>query len=104
MSYLFLVGYFVNALFASTNWRLSPHMVLIECILSVLYSKYGLRCAATEVQGKRWDLLSDGSGLHESLGTMDKQTKGAAPDLWIMALMASQLREPPAIDHTRMLA
>lgn len=52
MSYLFLVGYFVNALFASTNWRLSPHMVLIECILSVLYSKYGLRCAATEVQGK----------------------------------------------------
>lgn len=60
MSYLFLVGYFVNALFASTNWRLSPHMVLIECILSVLYSKYGLRCAATEVQGKRWDLLSDG--------------------------------------------
>jgi hypothetical protein len=26
----------------------------------VLYSKYGLRCPATEVQGKWWDLLLDG--------------------------------------------
>lgn len=68
MSYLFLVGYFVNALFASTNWRLSPHMVLIECILSVLYSKYGLRCAATEVQGKRWYLLSDGLDICSFFG------------------------------------
>lgn len=36
--------------------------------MSVLYSKYGLRCAATEVQGKRWYLLSDGLDICSFFG------------------------------------
>lgn len=44
MSYLFLVGYFVNALFASTNWRLSPHMVLIVYIVCLVFEIWFEMC------------------------------------------------------------